>query len=89
MENNKLHRRARMVRAMEEIARSVNNEELFVGIWLVYGVADGDIDQKTTDEDLEGYCEDDTFKDLMHLFLSLMEEAKKDGGLYCDGITSV
>ena len=65
MENNKLHRRARMVRAMDEIARCIN------------------------DEDLEGYCEDETFKDLMHLFLSLMEEAKKDGGLYCDGITSV
>ena len=86
---NKLHRRARVVRAMEEIARCVNDEELFVGIWLTEGVADGDIDQKTTDEDLEWYCEDDTFKDLMYTFLVLMEEAKKDGGLYCDDITSV
>ena len=89
MENNKLHRRARMVRAMDEIARCINDEDLLTSNWLAYGVADGDIDQKTTDEDLEGYCEDETFKDLMHLFLSLMEEAKKDGGLYCDGITSV
>lgn len=89
MENNKLHRRARVVRAMDELARCVNDEELLVGLWFSLGVADGDIDQKTTDEDLECYCEDDTFSELMATFLSLMTEAKKDGGLYCDGITSV
>jgi hypothetical protein len=83
-----LHKRASMVRAMDNIARSVNDEELVVGYWFSLGVADGDITDKTTDEDLEGYCDDDTFKDLMHTFLVLMEEAKKDGGLYCDGITA-
>lgn len=83
-----LHRRAAVVRAMEEIARCVNDEELFVGLWLSEGVADGDINQKTTDEDLECYCEDDTFKELMYTFLKLMEMAREDGGLYCDGITA-
>lgn len=88
MQSDKLHRRARVVRAMEEVARCVNDEELFVGLWLTLGVADGDIDQKTTDEDLEGYCEDETFKELMYTFMKLMEAAREDGGLYCDGITA-
>lgn len=88
MDNNSLHRRARVVRAMEEIARCVNDEELFVGLWLSLGIADGDITQETTDEDLEGYCDNESFKDLMYTFLKLMEAAREDGGLYCDGITA-
>ena len=37
----------------------------------------GDIDDDTTDEDLEYYCEDKTFADLMERFLDLMTVAKK------------
>lgn len=83
--------RAKVVRSMETIARCVNDEELFVGIWLTLGVADEDIKEDTTDEEIVemGYCEEDTFKELMHTFLVLMKEAKKDGGLYCDGITAL
>lgn len=84
-----LHKRAKVVRAMEEIARCVNNEDLIYKLWLTEGVADGDIKEGTTDKELEYYCEDETFKGLMHTFLVLMEEAKRDGGLYCDRITSV
>ena len=79
--------RTKMIRAMEYIARTVNDEEVFEG-WLMCGVADGDIDNDTTDEDLEYYAEDANFADLMETFLRLMSRAKRSGGLYCDGIVS-
>ena len=82
-----LSRRAKVVRAMETIARCVNDEEVFYR-WLLCGVADGEIDDDTTDEDLEYYCEDKTFADLMERFLDLMNAAKKSGGLYEDKIVS-
>ena len=82
-----LSRRAKVVRAMETMARCVNDEEVFYR-WLLCGVADGDIDDNTTDEDLEYYCEDKTFADLMERFLDLMTAAKKSGGLYEDRIVS-
>ena len=82
-----LSARAKVVRAMETIARCVNDEDVFCR-WLLCGVADGDIDDDTTDEDLEYYCEDKTFADLMEIFLDLMKSAKKSGGLYADGIVS-
>lgn len=79
--------RVNMVRAMETIARCTNDESAF-NLWLSMGVADGDIDEDTTDEELEYYCDDVTFAELMDTFLKLMARAKKSGGLYCDGITS-
>ena len=79
--------RAELVRAMETVARSVNDEDVFYR-WLLCGVANGDIDEDTTDEDLEYYCEDKTFSDLMERFLDLMTAAKKSGGLYEDRIVS-
>ena len=95
------YERAKMVLAMEYIARQVSDEEIFEG-WLINGVADGDIpygyfgelDQFTARdlvEDNELYIyfeEDDSFAELMDLFLRLMCAAKKSGGLYCDGIIS-
>ena len=76
--------RKRVVRAMELIARQVNDEDVF-NMWLMNGVADGDIDY---DGDLtqvdDYYCEDEHFADLMETFLDLMKAAKKSGGLYCD-----
>ena len=82
-----LSRRAKVVRAMETIAKCINDEEVFYP-WLLCGIADGDIDDDTTDEDLEYYCEDKTFADLMERFLDLMNAAKKSGGLYEDRIVS-
>lgn len=79
--------RAKMLRAMDFIARTVNNEDLFEP-WLMYGIADGDIDGTEIDEDLDYYCEDTNFADVMERFLDLMTAAKEDGGLYCDGTVS-
>lgn len=82
----KRYKRISLVRAMETIARYVNDEEVFE-YWLVNGVADGDIDETTTDEELEYYTDDNTFAELMDAFLKLMAFAE-EGGLYCDGILS-
>ena len=85
--------RIKMVKAMEYIARQVNDEEVFE-IWLISGVADGDIEYgdltvKAGDEEEFGtYIDDENFGDLMQTFLRLMNEAYKSGGLYCDGVVS-
>ena len=79
--------RAEMVRAMEIIARSINDEEVFMG-WLMCGVADGDIDIQGTDlsEIVEmGYTDTETIIGLMDCFLRCMQRAYRSGGLYCDG----
>lgn len=83
----KLSRRAKVVRAMETLARCINDEDIFDS-WLMLGVADGDINGSEDDEDLEYYCEDDNFAELMGLFLRLMKRAAKSGGLYEDGVVS-
>ena len=84
--------RIKMVKAMEYIARQLNDEEVFE-CWLMCGVADGDINYgDLTEEDKEGflsyYTEDAHFADLMQWFLNIMSGAKKSGGLYCDGVVS-
>lgn len=92
--------RIKMIRAMEYIARQVNDEDVFED-WLRDGVADGDIeygDLSVHDEDLSediwaglGYYikdSDNTFKNIMTTFLRVMAGAWKSGGLYCDGIVS-
>lgn len=83
----KLSKRAAVVRAMDLLCRSINDEEVFYP-WPMVGVADGDITPETTDEDLEWYCEDENFAELMWYFLRRMSAALKSGGLYVDGITS-
>ena len=81
-------KRIAVVRAMETLARSINDESVFYR-WLLYGVADGDIDENTTDEELEFYVEDDEqFADLMNTFLKCMSSAYKSGGLYVDKVVS-
>ena len=83
-----IKQRAEVVRAMDTLARCINNETILEG-WLVNGVADGDITPETTDEDLACYYEvDETFEDLMTCFLRRMYRAANDGGLFCDGIVS-
>lgn len=87
--------RVRMIKAMEYIARQINDEEVFEG-WLMCGVADGDIrygdltyDSELDDDELSYYYEDDdTFADMMELFLRKMTQARKSGGLYCDNVVS-
>jgi len=91
---NKLER-IMMVKAMEYIARQVNDEEVFF-YWLENGVADGDIpygslEVRLDDEEmLECYYEDDKdFAVLMDDFLRLMRAAQKSGGLYCGDVVSM
>ena len=83
--------RIKMIKAMEYIARQINDEDVFAG-WLVSGVADGDIDYADISEDDDGtvsyYADDERFADLMQTFLLCMKEAYKDGGLYCDNVVS-
>lgn len=83
--------RIKAVKAMEFLARQINNENIFE-TWLSMGPADGDIKygDLTSDnsEDLEYYIEDNEFRDLMKTFLNLMSKAKEDGGLYCGNICS-
>ena len=85
--------RIKMVKAMEFITRQINDEDV-CEIWLISGVADGDIEYgdltvKAGDEDEFGtYIDDEDFADLMQTFLRVMREAYKSGGLYCDGVVS-
>jgi len=82
-----MNERIKVIRAMETIARCVNDENQFM-LWLNIGIADGDVKESTTDEELEYYAEDEEFSDLMDTFLLLMSKAYKNGGLYCDGVVS-
>ena len=86
--------RIKMIKAMEFIARQINDEDIFE-TWLTYGIADGDInygDLDVFDSDKEYldyyYIEDDVFKDIMGVFLNIMKRAEKSGGLYCDNVVS-
>lgn len=80
--------RADVVRAMDIMVSCINDEEI-METWLAVGVADGDINTETTNEEIDdlGYTTDTTFEELLTLFLKLMNKASKDG-LYCDGILS-
>ena len=83
--------RIKMVKAMEYIARQINDEDVFAG-WLISGVAAGDIEYADLSEEDDGtasyYTDDERFAELMQTFLLCMKEAYKDGGLYCDGVVS-
>ena len=89
---NKIER-IKLIKAMEFIARQVNNEEVFEE-WLLDGVADGDIKYGDLDVGIEDttelyyYMEDDNLAYLMDLFMGLMKNARRHGGLYCDDVTS-
>lgn len=77
-------KRVELIRAMETLARCINDEDVFVG-WLTNGVPDGAIRENTPDEDLEQFTDDETLRDLMDCFLRRMVGASKSGGLfYCD-----
>ena len=94
-EEARMVQRIKMVKAMEYIARQINDESVLCG-WLMLGVADedipyGDLDVPENMEEDEAYWyakEDDTFKELMETFLRKMVQAAQDGGLYCGGVTA-
>lgn len=89
-EGNKINKskRIEVVKAMEALARCINDERVF-STWLSLGVADGDITENTSDEELEFYIEDNVqFADLMYTFLRCMHNAYYNGGLYVDNVVS-
>lgn len=70
------------IRAMDKLARCVNDEELFVGYWLALGVPDESITDETTDDEiLDMYPDKESIEELTEVFLNLMVMAQKDGGL--------
>ena len=89
-EENKMNKQKRIevVKAMETLARCINDERVF-STWLSLGVADGDITENTSDEELEFYIENNVqFADLMYTFLRCMHNAYYNGGLYVDNVVS-
>lgn len=78
--------RIEMVWAMDTIARSLNDEDM-LDMWLRIGVPDH-IGEADSDYYAE-FIDDDTLKELMRTFQSLMaRDYKANGGFYCDGIVS-
>lgn len=89
MTNAQKTERAKMVLAMEYIARQTNDEEVFER-WLAYGVPDGDIKYGSFNLDSvdESLLETENFRNLMDTFLYLMGDAQISGGLFCGSVTT-
>lgn len=93
IKNIDVDERIKMIKAMEFITRHINNENVF-DRWLVFGVADGDIEYgdlsvlDTDVEDMEYWLDNSNFSELMQEFLDCMRDARKSGGLYCDSVVS-
>lgn len=69
------------LKAMDIIARSFNDEDLFME-WLTYGIED-----ECTDYSY--YDADDIFQNTMTVFCNLMKYATQEkGALYIDGVLS-
>jgi hypothetical protein len=83
-----LKSRVATVRAMDEVIRSLNDENKMM-TWLMYGVPDGEIDENTKDEDLRWLVESDAgFADLMYWFIRIMNKVSPNGGMWVDGVCS-
>ena len=83
---NKIER-AKMILAMEFIARQINDEDI-LDRWLMCGVADGDIPYGSLDifDVDKDYLDDSTFEDVMSCVLRCMKGAYNSGGLYCGDV---
>ena len=79
--------RAKMILAMEFVARQINDEDVF-DRWLMCGVADGDIPygSMNIDDVDEDYLNNSSFEDVMSCFLRCMKGAYNSGGLYCGDV---
>jgi len=82
---NKVKEIATALRAMDFLARCVNNESYFMS-WLMAGIADGDC-ESMNDEELVEYYEG-SLKDIIGVFLRTMKRAGKDGGLYIGDVVA-
>ena len=88
-ENNiNLKERVSVIRAMDTIVRSLNDEE-YVAWWLEDGVPDGEIDEETTDEELYWLVDDDeSFADIMSTFIKIMRRQPVNGAMWVDNVLS-
>ena len=74
----RVDKRIKMLEAMKYIASSIDDEAILER-WLKYGIPDGDTN-------FTNYCSDDKLEEIIHEFLIAMSRAKRNGGLYFDGI---
>ena len=86
--NINLKERVSVIRAMDTIVRSLNDEE-YVAWWLEDGVPDGEIDEETTDEELYWLVDDDeSFADIMSTFIKIMRRQPVNGAMWVDNVLS-
>ena len=86
--NINLKERVSVIRAMDTIVRSLNDEE-YVAWWLEDGVPDGEIDEETADEELYWLVDDDeSFANIMLTFIKIMKCPLFDGAMLVDNVLS-
>ena len=86
--NINLKERVSVIKAMDTIVRSLNDEE-YVAWWLEDGVPDGEIDEETTDEELYWLVDDDeSFADIMSTFIKIMRRQPVNGAMWVDNVLS-
>ena len=71
--NNSLEERIVNLKMMDNVARKVNDEELFYDYWLAFGVPDG-----ASEEDYEDIAKED-YENIEKVFKKLMTMAKENG----------
>jgi hypothetical protein len=90
MEESKINLKERVsvIRAMDTIVHSLNDENDILW-WLGSGVPDGEINTKTTDEELYWLVDDDeSFADIMSTFIKIMRKQPINGAMWVDNILS-
>lgn len=86
--NINLKERVSVVRAMDTIVRSLNDERDILW-WLDSGVPDGEINEETTDEELYWLVDDDeSFADIMSTFIKIMRRQPVNGAMWVDNVLS-
>ena len=73
-------KRIELIKAMDMIARCINDEDILVDGWLAGGVPDGLVEEG--DEAIAGFTSDENMKDFMDCFMRCMVRASKSGGLF-------
>ena len=90
MEENKINLKERVsvIRAMDIIVRSLNDERDILW-WLDSGVPDEEINEGTTDEELYWLVDDDeSFADIMSTFIKIMRRQPINGAMWVDNVLS-
>ena len=73
-------KRIELIKAMDMIARCINDEDILVDGWLAGGVPDGLVEEGY--EAIAGFTFDENMKDFMDCFMRCMVRASKSGGLF-------